>query len=61
MLNEIKAIWTVRKIFEFINEGRKYELIIDNKNLQNQLNIKFRKYKINRNYYIIGEINGYCQ
>ena len=61
MISNIKSIYFLEKLFEHIKEGRKIELVRYNKNLQKQLDIKIRKYKINLDYYTIGERNGKCK
>ena len=61
MLQKIKSVFTIRLIFEHIDEGTKYELLIYNKKLQFQLDLKIRNFNIFRDYYIIREKDGKCK
>lgn len=54
----IKSAYIIKKVFLFINEKIKLELIIYNKKLQNLFNIELRDYKKKSNKYRIIDKNG---
>ena len=57
-LSEIKSSYIKEKIFSFLNEKQKLEMIAYNKELQKILSISIEKYKKIKGIYKIGEKNG---
>ena len=58
MLNNIKSIYFLRLIMTYIKEGKKLELIMYNKNIQNKLEIGLINYKFFSGKYKIVDKNG---
>ena len=58
MLNNIKSIYFLRLIMTYIKEGKKLELIMYNKNIQNKLDIGLINYKFFSGKYKIVDKNG---
>ena len=58
MLKNSKSIYFIKKLFTFIDEKNKLEIIKYNKNIQNILDISLINYKFFSNRYIIFEKNG---
>ena len=54
MLDNINSAYILRKTLSYMDEGKKLELVIYNKNLQNKLNISITNYKFFRGRYKIG-------
>ena len=58
MLNNIKSIYFLRIIMAYIEEGKKLELIMYNKNIQNKLEIGIINYQFFSCKYKIIDKNG---
>ena len=58
MLSIIKSSWTLKNIFYYLNDSRKFNLIVYNKELQNRLNINITDFKRYSGKYVIGDRNG---
>ena len=58
MLKNSKSIYFIKKLFNFIDEKNKLDIIKYNKNIQNILDISLINYKFFSNRYIIFENNG---
>ena len=58
MLKNTKSIYILKKLFTFIDERTKLDLIKYNKNIQNIINISLINYKFFSQRYIIFEKNG---
>ena len=58
MLNNIKSIYFLRIIMTYIEEGKKLELIMYNKNIQNKLEIGIINYQFFSGKYKIIDKNG---
>jgi len=46
MLENIKSSFFINKLFSFVDERRKLEIIKNNKNMQKSMNISILNYKI---------------
>ena len=57
-INSIKSTYNLKVIFSFINEERKLNMIIYNKELQKKLDVDIEEYKRISGKYKIGERNG---
>ena len=57
-LKDIKSSYIIQKIFSFLNENQKLEMIIYNKELQKKCLIGIKNYKTINGVYKIGEKNG---
>ena len=57
-INSIKSPYILKKVFSFIDEKRKLNMIIYNKELQKKLGIDIEEYKKKSGKYKIGEKNG---
>ena len=57
-LRDIKSLYIVKKIFTFLDENKKLEMIVYNKKLQKMNLINIEDYKIKSGKYKIGEKNG---
>ena len=58
MLDRIRAIFFIRKLFSNIDERIKLKIVRYNKSLQKKIDISLINYKIFSGRYIIYEING---
>ena len=61
MLNNIKSIYFLRTIMTYIEEGKKLELIMYNKNIQNKLEIGIINYQFFSGKYKILDKTGTSQ
>ena len=57
-INSIKSTYNLKLIFSFINDGRKLNMIIYNKELQKKFDVDIEVYKKKSGKYKIGEKNG---
>ena len=57
MLENIKSLFIMKKLFSFLNEEIKLKIIIYNKKIQRKINISLINYKIFSGKYIINESN----
>ena len=57
-INSIKSTYNLKLIFSFINEERKLNMIIYNKELQKKVDVDIEVYKKKSGKYKIGEKNG---
>ena len=58
MLENSKSIYFIKKLFTFVNEKSKLDIIKYNKNMQNLMNINLTNYQFYSKKYIIYEENG---
>ena len=58
MLENSKSIYFIKKLFTFVDEKTKLDIIKYNKNMQNIMNINLTNYKFYSQKYIIFEENG---
>ena len=58
MLKNSKSIYFIKRLFTFVDEKNKLDIIKYNKNMQNILDINFINYKFFSDRYIIFEKNG---
>ena len=58
MLKKSKSIYFIKKLFTFVDEKTKLDIIKYNKNMQNILDISLINYKFFSGRYIIYEENG---
>ena len=58
MLDSIKTIYFFQKIFSYIDDKTKLNIVKYCKNLQNKININLINYKVFSGRYIIYEANG---
>ena len=61
MEKNIKSSFIIQKVFSYIDERRKLELVRYNKVIQNKLNINLLNYRLFIGKYIIGNKNGNCK
>ena len=58
MLKKSKSIYFIKRLFTFVDEKNKLDIIKYNKNMQNILDISLINYKFFSDRYIIFEKNG---
>ena len=58
MLKNTKSIYFIKRLFTFVDEKKKLNIIKYNKNMQNTMDINLINYKFFSERYIIYEING---
>ena len=58
MLENSKSIYFIKKLFTFVDEKTKLDIIKYNKNMQNIMDINLTNYKFYSKKYIIYEENG---
>ena len=61
MLENSKSIYFIKKLFTFVDEKTKLDIIKYNKNMQNIMDINLINYKFYSKKYIIFEENGKCK
>jgi len=58
MINEIKSSYTLKELFNYINDKGKFNLIVYNKKIQNILGLNILDFRRFSGRYMIGERNG---